>query len=127
MMIGMANGLLDCDIEVGVEKRVGTITINGVTYDRYVKIVDCGALPNSAGAIQTVSVNHDINGIVGVLSLSGIAFSSNMDSYCLPYANVIHNESITLRVRYGNLQDIAMYVVGQWSNYKALITVEYYK
>lgn len=126
-MIGMANGLLDCNIEVGVEKKVGTITINGVTYDRYVKIIDCGQLPNSVGAIQTVAVNHGINGIVGVLSLSGTVYSSLMDSYCLPYANVIHSESITLRARYGSLQDIALYVVGQWANYKALIVIEYYK
>lgn len=120
-MIGMANGLLDCNIEVGVEKRVGTITINGVTYDRYVKIIDCGALPNST---SITIPNSTISGLVGIINLQGIAYGTN-GFFSVPRTNPNNNlNSISLDY-YNNL--IRVVTAADWSTYNLLVTLEYYK
>lgn len=60
------------DIEVGIERKVGTFTINGVTYDRYLKVIDIGTLPNN----QTKRMAHDISNYVGFISVRGIGYGT---------------------------------------------------
>ena len=60
------------DLVVGQEQRVGTIKIDGITYNRYVKIIDFGALPDNASK----TVAHGITGVVGWLNCKVTATSN---------------------------------------------------
>ena len=64
------------DIVVGEELEVGTFTIGGTTYTRYVKVVDCGAAPNTLSSnlyYKQVDVGSNF---VGLLNINGTAFAS---------------------------------------------------
>lgn len=122
MMIGMGLGMVDRDIEVGKEYKVGTFTLNGVTYDRYVKIVDCGAGPNN----ETKPTPHGITGIVGVLGLSGIGKATNTDVYN-PIPLVTTTGIGDLIRLFVNSTNISLRSSQDWSTLNILVTIEYYK
>ena len=80
MVIGMGLSLYEGDMEIGQEYKIGTVTISGTTYDRYVKTVKCDALPNNTSK----SVAHGIT-YVGVLNMSGmVRRSSDNTAYGIP-------------------------------------------
>lgn len=54
------------DFVVGVEQKVGTITIDGVTYERFFKIVDLGSTQQNVQKVIPESTN-----LVGWLSVEG--------------------------------------------------------
>lgn len=81
MMITAGLGMVDRDIEVGKEYKVGTFTLNGVTYDRYFKMVDCGTTPTNVSSgvlMKQVPIDSDYTGVLGI---SGIGISSR---YIIP-------------------------------------------
>ena len=125
MMIGMANGLMDQNIEVGVEKKVGTITIGGVTYDRYVKIVDFGALPNNDVDYEPLGETY-----VGILSISGVAHSSTGNTTIPLPNNSNTNLADMVMLNMGNYivnDSIRIITKANYSTFTALIFVEYYR
>ena len=121
MLTGMftAGGGIDTNLEVGVEKAVGTITINGTTYTRYVKIVDCGALPNATGK----QVSHGIT-YTGVEAIYGTAINtSNLTSIPLPYtspSNAIGIYITSSIIQINTVSDLRTYN-------KSYVTIEYYR
>ena len=121
----MGLGMVDRDIEVGKEYKVGTFTVDGVTYDRYVKIVDCGAMPSNT----TKPVAHGITNILGVLSLEGVMIRSSGTGntwYVLPFCDGISlNDTIKVYVDPANINIEANTSWG--SNYYVYVTLEYYK
>ena len=119
MMIGTGLGMVDRDIEVGKEYKVGTFTLNGVTYDRYFKIVDCGALPSSS---TSISVQHGIT-YTGILNTHGVAM--NASKYVLPLPYITTSTTV---VGYYIISDsITLMSASDLSNYHGYITVEYYR
>lgn len=110
-MSGSGGG--DGSITVGVEKKVGTITIGNTTYDRYVKVVDCGAIP----AANTVGSTALGSTYTGVLSLSGMVDGR------LPLPYVDSPNGICLYFDSGNINIIP------FKSYSGnvYVTVEYYR
>lgn len=64
-------------LEVGVEKCIGTIKIGGVVYNRYVKVIDCGALPDGINTRKTVP--HGITGNYRILRFSIASYNPGND------------------------------------------------
>lgn len=108
------------DLVVGQEQRVGTIKINGTTYNRYVKIVDCGVLPN----VDAKNVVHGITGVVGFLNIKGTAVSGTT-TVTIPRVSVT-NVSYTIDV-YVTDTHIRLTTGFDYSSFTALVTLEYYK
>ena len=107
------------DLVVGQEQRVGTIKIGSTTYNRYVKIVDCGVVPDTT----TKSVAHGITGIVGLLNYRLVAKSTSLAYLVVTYST---NTDITCYCTNTNI------VIITTDNYSSLYTssyaiLEYYK
>lgn len=98
-------------IEVGVEKVVGEIIIDGNKYTRYVKWLDLSAqLPTSAASI---TVTHGIQGIQKILGIGGvIGRSSDIATYMLPLAHPNANYQLGM---YANRVNVTV-VAGATSN-----------
>ena len=112
------------DIVVGQELEVGTITWNGHTYTRYLKVIDIGALPNNT----TKTVNHNIVGMGGYLHISGIAFSSAGTGQPLPLIMAGSSNVIGDQVRIqGTSSSVLISTVQDWSALEGLVYLEYYK
>ena len=115
------------DIEVGVERVVGTITINGTKYTRYVKVIELNpftAPTTSAGT--SVNTPHNITGMVGVLSVSGI-ITNNTNYYLpLPYFNPTSaaGQETTILATATNITVAYTY---NWSGWTGIGIIEYYK
>lgn len=124
MMIGTGLGMVDRDIEVGKEYKVGTFTLNGVTYDRYVKIIDFGQLPS--GNPVTKSVPHGISNASGFLSIQGITQNSTGIVVPIPYA---HHSSMSYQIALMiNNDNVSVYTTYDYTAYtKTYIIIEYYK
>lgn len=113
---------IEGDIEVGVERLVGTIKIGGTVYNRYVKVVDCGALTNNT----TKTVAHGIS-LVGLLSIKGISLNpTNGTTIPLPYVGTGGiNYMVSMFV---NLSNIYITPQSDYTGYtKTYVTLEYYK
>ena len=124
-MVGMGLGMVDRDIEVGKEYKIGTLTLNGVTYDRYVKVIDFGALPNN----NAKNVNTDITGDYHVLSIDGVAFNNN-SGVMLPLPRVNSNATYMIDLyvyKTSSTNAIRLTTYTDLSSYMALVTLEYYK
>lgn len=109
------------DLVVGEEHRVGTIKIGSTTYDRYVKVIDFGALPNAT----TKNVAHGITGFLGVISIKGTS-QSNAGSIPVPHissSNISNSLSITM-----SNTSISITAPIDYSHYtQTFVTLEYYK
>jgi len=116
-MSGSGGG--DGSITVGVEKKVGTITIGNTTYDRYVKVVDCGAFPSTATSLS-VALGETY---VGVLSLEGMIGGAS--GYELPLPYIESNGSIALYFQSGNIIATPSKTYSGYT--QTLVTVEYYR
>ena len=112
-------GCVSGDITVGVEKEIGTITIGSTTYTRYIKIVDCGALPN----VNAKNVAHGITGVVGFLNMKGTAVSGTT-TVTIPRVSVTNNYTIDIYATDTNIRLTTGY---DYSSFTALVTLEYYK
>ena len=109
----------DGSITVGVEKRVGTITIGGTKYDRYVKVIDGGAFPSTATSLS-VALGATY---VGILSLEGMI--SGASGYALPLPYTESNGSIALYFQSGNIIAVPSKTYSGYT--QTLVTVEYYR
>ena len=113
------------DIEVGVEKVVGTITINGTKYTRYVKIVDCGALPNST--TKTVNLDFDF---VGILDYYGISKSNDLSNpyfIRIPWLAANSAKNVVALIDYTN-KSIRLTTTSDMSSYaQTHFFLEYYR
>lgn len=114
------------ELIVGVEKEVGTFTDgNGVTHKRYVKVIDCGTLPSSAGILR---VAHGIS-FTKVLSVYGAATAAN--GTVIPLPNLYYQSSATTQSYNINLwldvNNINIEVFTDRSSFAGLVTIEYYK
>lgn len=69
------------NIVVGVERKIGTWTEGGETYDLYEKVVNVGNLPNSG----TLEVLHGITNKVRFVETSGFAYGNN--NINIPFVN----------------------------------------
>ena len=126
MMIGMGLGMVDRDIEVGKEYKVGTFTLNGVTYDRYVKVVDCGQMPNNA----RITVPHGISNVIDFLSVKGTANGiegANHFSFSFPRVFVISNTQYVCDLYIQNDNIIINVPTYDLSAYTGKVILEYYK
>lgn len=112
------------DVVVGEELEIGTITWNGHTYTRYLKVIDVGILPNNT----TKTVNHNIVGISGYLHISGIAFSSTGVGQTLPLVMAGSNNTIGDQIRIqGTTSSVLISTAQDWSGLEGLVYLEYYK
>ena len=112
---------IEGDIEVGVERLVGTFKIGGTVYNRYVKVVDCGALPNN----NTKNVVHGITGVVGFLNVKGTA-TNGINTVTIPRVSAITNTNYIIDI-YATDTNIKLTTGYDYSSYTALVTLEYYK
>jgi len=71
------------NIVVGVERKIGTWTEDGVTYDLYEKVVNVGNLPNA----NTLEVLHGITNKVRFVETSGFAYGNNNNNINIPFVN----------------------------------------
>lgn len=69
------------NIVVGTERKIGTWTEDGETYDLYEKVVNVGNLPNA----DTLEVLHGITNKVRFVETSGFAYGNN--SINIPFVN----------------------------------------
>ena len=120
MVLTGGGGLID--LAVGVEKYVGDIIIGGTRYHRYVKVIDFGALLNSDNKKDYA---HGISGIIGFLSISGLAYFSSGNSMPLPYLNLNSTYNVSLSSDKTTISTRGTY--SEWTNAYAYITLEYYK
>lgn len=118
-MFGMGLGAIDGDIEVGVEKKIGTYTIGGTTYDRYIKIVDCEALPNAT----TKQKAHGAT-FTNIISISGVAITSSGNRLPLPRAS--SNTTYCIDVYVDNT-NINFSTAANFASYNAYVCIEYYR
>lgn len=122
-------GGAEADLEVGVEKEVGTFKIGSTTYKRYVKVIDWGkALPNAKGQDY---IDCDFT-FTGIISLSAMATGTGTyASFILPIpyvdpASADVNGSMKGIVIISN--KIYITVGSDSSGYnKVLVFVEYYR
>ena len=106
---------------VGTPTPIGTIKVNGTTYTKYRQIVNFGTLPTATAGTKAVA--HGISGLDfrKVLSIYGSAIGS-AESYVLP--NSIATGFIAF---YVNNTNIVASTNLDWSNYSAVMTIEYYQ
>lgn len=119
MMIGTGFGIIDRDIELGKEYKIGTFTLNGVTHNRYFKIIDFGALPDTA----TKYVSSGIDSQISILSMGGVAWSS---SYYVTIPYIATNQA---RLVYAvQTNEVGIATTADYSGYSdCYVTLEYYK
>ena len=122
----MGLGMVDRDIEVGKEYKVGTFTLNGVTYDRYLKIVDCGALPNNTSK----NVAHGIT-FIGIIGISGWSAyytnpSDTVPTYVIPIPSVNAVSSILVGV-YITPSNIVITGNYDLTTYHGYVILEYFR
>lgn len=114
------------EIEVGVERLVGTFKINGTVYNRYVKVIDCGALPN--GTVNRKTIPHGITGNFRILRFNVVSYSpGNNIGVMFPIVaravtpiicqSLIYGSDIEIN---GNGTDMSTYT-------QTFATIEYYK
>ena len=104
------------NVVVGVERKIGTWTEDGVTYDLYEKIVDFGALPNN-GQKQ---VEHGVTNKVKFVYTKGDAIGQN--SLSIPFVN--DNGSLYIYMGVGNTK-ITITTNSDRSNLNGYITLRY--
>ena len=121
-------GGIDTNLEVGVEKKVGTITIDGATYTRYVKLFSAGTLPNTTSK-DMFTFDEPYEGIIG---LSGWARSNNSPKgqiLPIPYATgteAAKSYVIGILAR-ANTGVITITTNYNYGSYTAFVVVEYYR
>lgn len=103
-------------IVVGVERKIGTWTEDGVTYDLYEKIVNVGNLPNSG----TLEVLHGVTDKVRFVESSGFAYGNN--NINIPFVN--DNGSLYIYMGVGNTK-ITITTNSDRSNLNGYITLRY--
>ena len=91
-------------------------------------MLEVATMPNSA------SLDTYINetGIVGVINVYGVAISkvNNLAAYPLPSVdanNANYNIGLVCTTPTSNLPAVRVITKSDWSSYKALLTVEYYR
>ena len=109
------------EIEVGVERLVGTFKVSGVVYNRYVKVVDYGVLPNATNK----SVPHNISGITSCEQFIGFKMTVRNSTEAYNMSD-IPTTSSPWRL-FVTPSNIIIQVTGNWSAYNGLATLEYYK
>lgn len=121
LMTMYTGGGYSSDIEVGVEKVVGTITIDGTKYTRYVKVIDFGALPDST----TKSIAHGISSYVGILSIEGVSNRGDMSINIPNISTASLTDAIGIYIDPTNINVITGRNYSTYIN--TYITIEYYK
>ena len=116
------------DIVVGEELEVGTFTIGGTTYTRYVKAIKITTeLPTTTTAKAIGSLGETY---IGVLGLSGLVASTNtMMSLPLPYAGYDGTDVLSIGIF---MQGDDIYMRTSKANFltaydSTIIFVEYYR
>lgn len=104
------------NIVVGVERKIGTWTEDGETYDLYEKIVNFGELPNS----ETKQVDHGVTNKVKFVYTKGDAIGQN--SLSIPFVN--DNGSLYIYMGVGNTK-ITIKTNSDRSNLNGYITLRY--
>lgn len=114
------------ELIVGVEKEVGTFTDeHGVTHKRYIKIVDCGQMPNETRK----TVSHGID-YVKILSVRGVANgeqSNHIYGFSFPRTFAITTSTHICDVYVQDDVIIINSPTYDLSNYNGYVTLEYYK
>ena len=122
MMVGMGLGMVDRDIEVGREYKVGTFTLNGVTYDRYVKVIDFGALPNTT--TKLVPHGTSITNKNQILGIAAIAVSS-ASAVTIPFVSAVSANVINIWCNETNISITPSFDATDYAS--CFVTLEYYK
>ena len=104
------------NIVVGDERKIGTWTEDGVTYDLYEKIVNVGNLPNS----DMKQVDHGVTNKVKFVYTKGDAIGQN--SLSIPFVN--DNGSLYIYMGVGNTK-ITITTNSDRSNLNGYITLRY--
>lgn len=127
MMITAGLGMVDRDIEVGKEYKVGTFTVDGVTYDRYVKIIKTGSLPSSISDGKTIP--HGIVGVQDFISVYGVAKRNvGTNKYTTPIPYVMPTSSTSQFIGfYIETDSIKIYANYDFHLYDGYVILEYYK
>lgn len=116
----LGGGTAGTDLEFDKEINIGTVKIGGTTYQRYIKIVSCGALPNNSQK----NVDHNIS-FVGVLGLHGVATTDGTAYIPLPY---VHTNTAYCVAIYTATTQLRITTASNMSSYaNSYICVEYYR
>ena len=86
----------------------------------YVKVVDCGAMPNTT----TKTVNHGIANIDQCISASGIATASSGDTFSMPYVSM--SDGVTNGCSFSRIQ-VRVWAAGDNSTASAKVLIKYTK
>ena len=111
------------DIVVGEELEVGTFTINGVTYSRYIKVVDFGALPNNTTEQKTKDFTY-----VGIINIGGWAYRTDTNStFPLPHIGLDDSNNIIFANIW--IQDDKITILDNFnlSSFYGYLVIEYYR
>lgn len=109
------------------EEVIGKIRVNGVVYDRKIRTVYCGSMPNNTSKRVSSGINSsDIN---GCLAIKG-AFkpSSGGSSFPLPYTVVsaVGDQILTRLDQTIAITDIVISTKTNYANYVGTVSIEYY-